>query len=105
MENLDENSKKCLKNLCEILEANKQQKEILSQPFEFNSVQANRDRSLEYPSLGGVTDMSGGMGGGIVGIGGLGSMPSTFSEGMSIGQPMQQLGGSHAGFGPTSFLK
>lgn len=102
MENLDDNSKKCLKNLCEILETNKQQKEILQQPFDFNNVQ-NRDRSLEYPSLGGVTDMSSSMGGGIVGIGGLGSMPSTFSEGMSIGQPMQHLGPQ--GFGHLSLLK
>ena len=30
VENLDENSKKCLKNLCEVLETNKQQDSHLS---------------------------------------------------------------------------
>lgn len=83
VDNLDENSKKCLKNLCEILETNKQQENLLSQPFELNNV-PNRGRSLEYPSLGGVTEIGGGVSGGIVSIGGLSGMQTTFSEGMSL---------------------
>lgn len=83
IENLDDNSKKCLQNLCEILETNRQQENLLSQPFDLNNVQ-NRGRSLEFPSLGGVPDIGGGVSGGIVGIGGLSGMPTGFSETMSI---------------------
>jgi len=56
---------------------------LLSQPFELNNV-PNRGRSLEYPSLGGVTEIGGGVSGGIVSIGGLSGMQTTFSEGMSL---------------------
>lgn len=84
VENLDDNSKKCLQNLCEILETNRlQENNLPSQPFDINNVR-NSGRNLEYPSLGGVADIGGGVTGGIVGIGGLSGMPSTFSESMSI---------------------
>lgn len=84
VENLDDNSKKCLQSLCDVLEKNRQNENILSQPFDINNV-PNRGRSLEYPSsLGGVADIGGGVSAGIVGIGGLSGMPTTFSESMSL---------------------
>ena len=95
VENLDENSKKCLKNLCEVLETNKQQDNLLSQPFELNNIQ-NRGRSLDYPSsLGGVTEISSGVSGGIVGIGSLREMPTIFSESMSLQTGAARSFGSH----------
>mgnify|MGYP001349867056 CR=1 FL=1 len=51
VENLDENSKKCLKNLQEVLSLdNQQQKVDLSQQFEFQNIQ-NKDQSMEFSSL------------------------------------------------------
>lgn len=51
IENLDENSKKCLKNLCEVLE-NQQQKVEISQPFDLQNI-SSKDPGMDFPSLGG----------------------------------------------------
>lgn len=44
VENLDDNSKKCLKNLCEVLE-NQHQKVDISQQFDFKNLAANKDNN------------------------------------------------------------
>jgi len=50
IDNLDENSKKCLKNLCEVLE-NQQQKVDISQQFDFQNI-SPKDSGMDFPSLG-----------------------------------------------------
>ena len=68
IDNLDENSKKCLKTLCEVLE-NQQQKVDISQQFDFQNIQQNKDSNIEFGSLG-------------VGIGGSGNQ---LMGGMGVG--------------------
>lgn len=54
IENLDDNSKKCLKNLCEVLE-NLQQKVDMSLQFDFQNIPNSKDGSsgMEFSSIGG----------------------------------------------------
>jgi hypothetical protein len=49
--NLDDNSKKCLNNLCEVLE-NLQQKVDMSLQFDFQNI-PNTKEGIEYSAIGG----------------------------------------------------
>ena len=96
MENLDENSKKCLKNLQEVLSMdNQQQKVDISQQFEFQNIQ-NKDSNLEFSSLGMQANFSpmNMMGVGL-GVANIGMQPSSSQnifgadDSQKTGQPFQ----------------
>lgn len=53
IENLDKNSKECLKNLVEVLE-NLQQKVDMSLQFDFQNIQQSDKSTSEYGQIGGV---------------------------------------------------
>lgn len=75
IENLDENSRKCLKNLHEILsQENKQQTIDASQQFDFKGIQHSEPGGSEFSALGSVPGNAGmGVGLGVANVGLTGS--------------------------------